>query len=216
MQKRVRQFHETLEKYIDTSNEYMDDRSYTDFIVDDVPLHVGYEFTEGDYIGFEDTPDVEEMINTEDARSKSDSYDKNMGVDVVLSYSGDTKLMTKVKKRIIRDDRNRSDYYKPTHNYSVYEIQFPDGSTDEVEANLITGSMVSDCDSEGRHNKLLRGIAEHKKDGTALNVADGPYVSRAGNRTPKKTTKGWKFLVEWVDGSMDSMNLADMKNAYPL
>ena len=32
----------------------------------------------------------------------------------------------------------------------------------------------------------------------------------------KRTTKGWKLLLEWVDGSMDWVRLAEVKEAYPL
>ena len=40
--------------------------------------------------------------------------------------------------------------------------------------------------------------------------------TRAGNLVPKRTTKGWKLLIEWVDGSMDWVRLAEMKEAYPV
>ena len=40
-------------------------------------------------------------------------------------------------------------------DYSVYEIEFPDGTTDEIEANLIAESMVAECDPEGRQYKML-------------------------------------------------------------
>jgi hypothetical protein len=30
------------------------------------------------------------------------------------------------------------------------------------------------------------------------------------------TTKGWKLLVEWKDGSMDLLPLKDLKESYPV
>ena len=63
---------------------------------------------------------------------------------------------------------------------------------------------------------MLREISDHRKDVNALNVADGSYRTRAGNPVPKRTTKGWKLLLEWVDGSMDWVRLAEVKEAYPL
>ena len=76
--------------------------------------------------------------------------------------------------------------------------------------------MVSEYDPEGRQYRMLREISDHRKDNTALNVADGSYQNRAGNPIPKRTTKGWKLLIEWVDGSMDWFKLADVKESYPL
>ena len=63
---------------------------------------------------------------------------------------------------------------------------------------------------------MLREISDHRKDVNALNVADGSYRTRAENPVPKRTTKGWKLLLEWVDGSMDWVRLAEVKEAYPL
>jgi len=98
----------------------------------------------------------------------------------------------------------------------LYEVQFLDGTTDEVEANLIAECMVSECDPEGRQYRMLREISDHRKDNTALNVAGGSYRTRVGNPMPKRTTEGWKLLIESVDGSMDWIRLAEIKDAYPV
>jgi len=87
---------------------------------------------------------------------------------------------------------------------------------EEVEANLIAECMVSECDPEGRQYRMLREISDHRKDNTALNVTDGSYRTRAGNLVPKSSAKGWKLLIEWVDGSMNWVRLAEMKEAYPV
>jgi len=48
-------------------------------------------------------------------------------------------------------------------DYSVYEIEFPDGTTDEIEANLIAESMVTECDPEGRQYKMLKKFQTIKR-----------------------------------------------------
>jgi len=63
---------------------------------------------------------------------------------VILPYSADQKLMAKVRRKINSDDRNSAKYYNPLKDHSVYEIEFPDGATDEIEANLIAESMVAE------------------------------------------------------------------------
>ena len=76
--------------------------------------------------------------------------------------------------------------------------------------------MVAKCDPEGYQYRIFKEISDHRKDGNAFNVADGSYVTRAGNPVSKKTTKGWYILMEWRDGSMDWHRLSDIKNAYPV
>ena len=107
-----------------------------------------------------------------------------------------------MKRKLRSDDHNSPDHYNSLRDHSRYEIEFPDGTTDEVEANLIAESMVSECDPEGRQYRLFREISDHRKDDTALNVADGSYVTRAGNSISKKTTRGWHILIGWQDGKM--------------
>jgi len=86
------------------------------------------------------------MISAENAKTESDSYDKYVGVDVILPNSADQKLMARVKKKIKSDDRNDPRFYNPLLDHSLYEIEFSDGT----EANLIAECMVSECDPDGR------------------------------------------------------------------
>ena len=45
----VREYHESLGRHIDATSEYENDGDDTDFIIDDVPLPVCCEYTEGKY-----------------------------------------------------------------------------------------------------------------------------------------------------------------------
>jgi len=47
-------------------------------------------------------------------------------------------------------------------------------------------------------------------------VADRSYITSAKNPVIKKTTRGWKLLMEWTDGSMDWVKLSEVKEAYPV
>jgi len=181
-----------------------------------VALPIGYQENEGEYFGPEDIPDIDEMIDTENARNEADSYDKFIGVEVKFPNRGDLMLMAKVKRKVKSDDKNNASFYNPLRDHSIYEIEFPDGTTEKVEANLIAECMVSECDPEGRQYRMLREISDHRKDANALNVADRSYRTRAGDPMPKRTTKGWKLLIELIDGSMDWVKLADVKISYPL
>ena len=120
--------------------------------------------------------------------------------------------MARVKKKLSSNDRNSSNFYNPLWDHSKYEVQFPDGTTDEVEANVIAESMVTECDPEGRQYRMFREISDHRKGDTAY----GSYVTRARNSISKKTTRGWHILIEWQDGTMDWHKLADIKDSYPV
>jgi len=138
MKERVAKFHETLNKHIDTTPEYANEENGEDFVRDDETVPIGYD-DDGDYFGLANAPDIDDVIDNENERTQSDSYDKYIGAEVVLLNSADQNLMAKVKKKVISNDKNGSDYYNPIRDYSKYEVQFPDGTTDEVEANEIAG-----------------------------------------------------------------------------
>jgi hypothetical protein len=53
-----------------------------------------------------------------------------------------------------------------------YEIQFPDGRSDEYTANVISENIYAQCDIEGRQFNLMEGIIDHKTDGHDVAPAD--------------------------------------------
>ncbi len=215
MKARVTAYHETLNRHIDATSEYISEESVDDFVKDDETVPIGYE-PDGDYFGLAEAPDIDDFIDGENERTQSDSYDKYIVAEVVLPNSADQSLMAKVKRKLRSDDHNRPDYYNPLRDHSRYEIEFPDGTVEEVEANVIAESMITECDQDGRHYKLFREISDHRKDSTALNVAQGSFMTSAGNPVSKKTTRGWHILVEWRDGSMTWHRMADIKESYPV
>ena len=189
MKDRVADYHESLNKYIDATSEYVNEKNGDNFVKDDETVPMGYE-DDGDYFGLSEAPDIDEIIDSEDERTQSDSYDKYIGAQIILPNSADQSLMAKVKKKISSNDRNNPNYYNPLKDHSKYEVQFPDGTTDEVEPNVIAESMVAECNPEGRRYQIFSELSDHRKDDTALNVADGSYVTRAGNPIPKPPRDG--------------------------
>jgi hypothetical protein len=63
---------------------------------------------------------------------------------------------------------------------------------------------------------VLDEIIDHAKDNTAITIADGYTTSYNGNRVPKQTTKGWKLLCQWRDGSSTWVPLVDLKDSNPV
>jgi hypothetical protein len=50
----------------------------------------------------------------------------------------------------------------------TYEIEFPDGHSDEYSANAITDNIYAQCDTKGNQFNIMDCIIDHKKDGLAL------------------------------------------------
>jgi hypothetical protein len=97
----------------------------------------------------------------------------------------------------------------------TYEIECPDGRSDEYTANLIAENMCAQCDIEGRQYNLMEGIIDHKTDGHVVEPAD-IYIKNVSNKKVNKTTKGWHLCVEWKDGTTSLERMEDLKESNPV
>ncbi len=70
-------------------------------------------------------------------------------------------------------------------------------------------------DNEGFLVDEIKDIVDHKSDGSAVSLDDA-FIEVNGQRRMRRTTKGWKLLVEWKSGDSSWETLADMKEAYPV
>jgi hypothetical protein len=85
----------------------------------------------------------------------------------------------------------------------TYEIEFPDGHTNEYTANLIAHNMYAQFFEEGNQHNLMDIIVDHRADGHAVACAD-MYIKHGSNRKVRKTTIGWSLCV--VDLTCITMN----------
>ena len=76
--------------------------------------------------------------------------------------------------------------------------------------------MISQVDSEGHNYQVLTEVNDHNKDDSAISKVDGFIKSSSGNLHRNSTTRGWKILVEWKDGSVDWVPLKDLKQFNPV
>ena len=88
--------------------------------------------------------------------------------------------------------------------------------TDVFTANIIAENLYSQVNSEGNSYSILEEIIDHKSDGTAVSKDDGYETTKQGIRRLWRSTKGWKLLFSWKDGTSSWVLLADMKEAYPV
>ena len=134
----------------------------------------------------------------------------------MLPYRKGEKIMRKVRKRIKYDEWSTGKVnYNTMHDKSLYEVEYPDGTMEKLEDNIIAKNMMSQVDYEGNHYQVLTEVTDHKKDDSNIVKMDGFIKSSSGKLHRKSKTYGWKLLVEWKDGSVDWV-LKELKHYNPV
>jgi hypothetical protein len=101
-------------------------------------------------------------------------------------------------------------------NTLLYECEFDDGTTREYAANTIASNIFMELDADGFSSSLLYHIVDHKRSGEATNLADKYFFTKTGTKQMRHTTVGWKFLVEWANGSRQWIELKILKESNPV
>ena len=105
----------------------------------------------------------------------------------------------------------------PMLNTVVYDVEFPDGEIKEYGANIIAENMYAQVDSDGHRHQLVDGIIDFKKDpDKAVSMADKYIVTKSGQRRMRKSTTGWKLLVQFKNSSEEWIPLSVMKESNPV
>ena len=145
-----------------------------------------------------------------------DAYDAYISAQVMLPR-GDRMEMANVRKRK-RDDNGNSigrHNANPILDTRMYEVEFPDGNVAAYTANIIAENLYSQVDEEGKQYLMLDCIVDHKSDGTAT-TKDGQWHTVNGRRCLKRTTKGWKLCIQWIDGSTSWEPLRRVRESNPV
>jgi len=153
------------------------------------------------------------IVEDGDTPGVADYY---VGATVDIKHRGELRS-GRVKERARDDDGQLlgEANSNPLLDTRKYVIEFPDGDVTEYTANVISESMIAQCDANGYDVKLMEAIIDHRKDGNAVEDADRYFTNR-GRQYPKKTTAGWKLCVQWKGGSTSWEKLADLKESYPV
>jgi hypothetical protein len=184
---------------------------------------LGDKIAPGDLPG-DETPEFEAYEDDEEGTQKivvedrdefdADAYDPYLNAEVLLPIGGEQLTGTIVgrKRDAAGNPIGRANVH-PILDTREYLVKFPDGQEAAYTANLIAQNMIAQCDSEGNQFRLMKGIVDHMKGPDAVEVQDGFMIVR-NRRVPRKTTKGWKLCVEWVDGttSWEPLNLLKESN----
>jgi hypothetical protein len=166
----------------------------------------------------EDEYEPEEPSEIQDAEEYTpEGFDEYIGAQIILPRH-EGRITGKIIKRAKGNDGNpigrRND--NPFLDTRQYEVELSDGTTEEYYANVIAENLFSQVDSEGRQYLLMKEISDHRKDDTAVPISDGWIRMNNGREVRKRTTRGWKLLVEWKEGGSDWIDLKDLKESYPV
>jgi hypothetical protein len=146
-----------------------------------------------------------------------ETFDQYIGAEFLVNQNGES-VPAKVTKRARNNDGKpigkRS--ANPLLDTREYECVLDDGSVYRYNANVIAENIFAQCDDEGRRHAVLQEITDHTKDRTAVEIANGFIMTKKGTRIPKTTTKGWKLLCQWKDGSSDWIDLKHLKESNPI
>ena len=97
-----------------------------------------------------------------------------------------------------------------------YEVEFVDGGTEILTANIIAENLLAQVDEYGQRSMLIEEIEDFRTTSDAISDENGTYKTKAGVERKKRTTKGWEFFVRWKDGSGDWTTMKDLKDSYPV
>ena len=174
-------------------------------------------FGDGDDFDYEDDPVEEQLRRSEADDYTPEAFDKYLTAEIVTDRGGEILRGTVTSRKRDRDGvPTGKANANPLLDTREYLVCFEDGTEDTYTANLIAESLYSQIDDGGRRLQVMREIVDHEKSNEALVDDDNAYYSTKSGRKPKRTTKGWKFLVEWKDGLTSWVPLVDMKESYPI
>ena len=131
---------------------------------------------------------------------------------------GDKMQMAKVL-RVSRDDHGNlvgAYHDNPMLNTTVYDVEFPDGAVVQYSANLIAENLLSQVDEDGHQYHVLDSIVDFATDGNAVAKGDEYVITPRGQQRLRKTTAGWKLLVQWKSGLEEWTPLKNLKESNPV
>jgi len=119
------------------------------------------------------------------------------------AIDADGKPIGRANNNVLLDDR-------------AYEMEFEDGTTEILTANIIAENLLAQVDPEGNRFLFMEEIEDHRKLADAIPIGKGTLETARGIKRKKRTTRGWEFLVKWKGGSSDWVALRDLKESYPV
>ena len=104
----------------------------------------------------------------------------------------------------------------PMLNTILYDVEFPDGEIKEYSANVIAMNMYSQVDADGYRTQLIEDIVDFQRDTNAVRMEDKYITTPSGQRRMRKSTVGWKLLVQFKNNTEEWIPLKILKESNPV
>ena len=151
------------------------------------------------------------VINDASLLEADDKYNQEFGrkdnyidmkLGIVRGPDGDVQ-QAHVKKRVVDDEGRPMGVANdnPILDLRQYEVEFLDGETKILTANLIAENILAQVDHNGYLHMMLDEIEDHRVLPDIVKKNEGTYTTNQGTIWKKRTTKGWELLVRWKGGS---------------
>jgi hypothetical protein len=136
----------------------------------------------------------------------------------VMIPNGDSMAIAKVVRRVVNNDGCLVGTFddNPLLNTLLYECKFDDGTTQAYSTNTIASNIFMELDADDYSSSLLYEIVDHKSSGEATKMADKYFTTKTGTKQMHQTTQGWKFLVQWANGTCQWIALKILKESNPV
>ena len=98
----------------------------------------------------------------------------------------------------------------------MYEVEYNNGHTTSLAANLIAKNLFTQVDQERNLFTILESITGTRTDGTQVIQQDAFVHISMGTKIRVNTTKLWEIFIQWKDGSTTWNTLKNLKDYYPV
>ena len=132
-----------------------------------------------------------------------DSFDPYLHMEIALDRGGEHPEFARVKKRLRTEDGTPIGRAStnPLLDSRLYEVEYADGYTTAMTANLIAENMFAQVDEDGHREVFIDEIIDVRSNKDAINEEDAFHTMNIGVKTREQTTAGWEVLIQWNDGS---------------
>jgi len=94
-----------------------------------------------------------------------------------------------------------------------YVVRLPDGSHQDLSANLIAQNLYSNINEHGHRQQLFKEIVGLRQ--RHLVTFDDQVGTKRKSRGGK-TTRGWEVQVEWCDGTCSWIPMNEVRQSHPV
>ena len=188
------------------------------------PIDVPFGFYEEDVYDELDQPEpVDPNLLHPDHETVEDdentTYDPYIGAEVLLHHGpeGNERWGTVISRKRGQDGKRIGRRnFNPYLSTAKYEVEV-EGIRQEYSANQVAEALYAQTDEEGRRERIMVEIIDHRSNEEAVKPEDGfVTVRKTGRKKPRITTKGWDIKVKWRDGTSSWIPMKEVKEANPI